>query len=198
MNGPWTVEALRALRGAIAIAKLDATAETHFNLSLAGFKHAFGALLLVLPAYLLMGRVGATLAPPESQPVPALLALTIDAVAFVVRWFGFVGVMVPLAMALKAQATYVRFVIFWSWASVLQVMLLLTAATLYASGVLSAGLAGGVLLIAYVAAFFYAFLVARDGLRCSIAAAIVVVLFEVELNILIDCGVDALLRGPQP
>ncbi|MBM3491204.1 MAG: hypothetical protein FJX68_12310 [Alphaproteobacteria bacterium] len=193
MNAGWLAEALSSLRGALAIALLDPAAERRFNLSLAGFKVAFGAMALVLPPYLLMGRIGAMLAPPEVEPVAALPAMLIDAVAFVIRWFGFVAAMVPLAMAVKAQATYVRFIIFWSWASLLQVTLLLGVAALHASQLLPPGLSRSLLLLAYVAVFFYAFLVARVGLKCSVAVAIIVVLFEVVLNVLVDRGFDAIL-----
>lgn len=104
-------EAVSALYGAFRLARFDRSGLAYFDASVDGFWKSFAAAVIVAPLYLVM----ALLRPDETGG-----DLLVDALAYTVNWFAFPVAMLSLVQVLDKQRYYIRHIVAYNWAGVLQ------------------------------------------------------------------------------
>lgn len=181
-----------SLYGAWRLVLRDPDSLRHFNISADGFWRSFFAAAIVAPLFAISSLLSLNaLAGTAAAPAPVFSPLAL-AFNFVVAWVGYVILMFPVTRLLNLESRYAAYVIVWNWTSVLQVVLLLLAALIRASGLFSAGIGDAALIAAVLTSLYIAYLVARAALGCDIPVAIGLVVFENLLHLAIDRAGNAL------
>ncbi len=158
-----------ALRGAFRLARRDAGGMRDFNATIAGFWRSFVAALIVAPGYaIIIGPAIARLSPDN-----ALLAVSVEIIAYVAMWAAFPLAMDHVARRIGRDAVYIRYIVAHNWSAVLQMIVFLAATLIGAS--MPAGAALFLHMLALGLILFYQWLVARIALEVNgaLAAAIV-------------------------
>ncbi|MFO1189861.1 MAG: hypothetical protein U1E97_09840 [Alphaproteobacteria bacterium] len=123
------VEIVRALRGTYRLARLDATGLDDFNATIGGFWNSFLAAVIVAPGYAIVIGPGLARMPTDD----ALRAILAEILAYITAWTAFPLLMIHIAERIGRDAAYIRFIVAYNWSSVIQMMVLLTAALIGAS-----------------------------------------------------------------
>ncbi len=179
-----------ALYGAWRLARLDPHGQDHFDDSITGFWRSFQAAVIVAPAYLLL------LLPIFGQPnitAGPLRFLVVHVLAYVISWTAFPLVMVGLAHRLGRDPDYLRFIIAYNWANVLQMAVLLPVMLI----IQIAGPWSQILyLAAIVAIYLYYWYVARTVLDITPSQAIGVVMVNFTFDFIIGLIANSMIMGP--
>ena len=192
---PLAQEIYQSLYGAWRIACMDAGAMRYFNLTIDGFWRSFIAAVLLAPFFLITNIVNETGAGAQHLADNAVGYAIVWLVVWFVGWAVFPLIMVPVASLLNLSGTYVPFIIAWNWSSMLMAAVLYPLSFLFGLGVIGEGGAALLLMAARMSVFFYAYLVARTSLQCSLAVAVGIVLLEFLLGLLILGGANQLIYG---
>jgi hypothetical protein len=166
---PLAQEIYQSLYGAWRIACMDAGAMRYFNLTIDGFWRSFIAAVLLAPFFLITNIVNETGAGAEHVADNTVGYAIVWLIVWFIGWAIFPLIMVPVASLLNLSGTYVPFIIAWNWSSML--------------------------MAARRSVFFYAYLVTRTSLQCSLAIAVGIVLLEFLLGLLILGGANQLIYG---
>lgn len=178
-----------ALFGAWRLARHDPRGQDHFDDSITGFWRSFQAAVIVAPGYMLLilpifGHADITAGP--------LRFLVVHLLAYIISWTAFPLVMVGVARRLSRNQDYLRYIIAYNWANVLQMAVLLPALLLVQIGLPGAPLLN---LAAMVAIYFYYWFVARTVLSISTAQAIGVVMVNFTFDFIIGIVANAMVVG---
>ena len=183
-------EAATSLYGAYRLARFDARGMTYFETSLAGFWRSFYAAVIVAPLYavLLLMRHAV-----DTTGVGAVRFASVEAIAYVIAWVAFPLVMVSLARVLDREERYLGYIVAYNWASVLQNGLYLPLVMLGAAGVIPAGTAGPLSLIALSLILVYGWFIAKVALDVGAGTAVALVALDLVLSVFIDIVASSML-----
>jgi hypothetical protein len=180
-------ETAASLFGAWRLARLDPSGIAWFNATEAGFWHSFFAAVLCAPAYALVVALDYMQMPVDASDARII---SVHAIAYVINWTAF-----PLAMSwatrlLDREDLYVRYIVAFNWAKVLETLLFVPAKALAVTGVpwLTA-LPGFTALVVSC----YQWYVARTALEISGSHAVAVIGLDLALDIALMMALAMLL-----
>ena len=186
---PFLNEALNALYGAYRLARLDARGLSYFNVSEQGFWRSFRAAGIVFPMFFLLMAIRYGVGDLETS---LGRYISVEFTAYVIGWVAFPVVMVGIARQFERTHHYMRFIIAYNWAAVLQNGLYIPIAILSITGQLS-GPGGFLVLLAMVVIIFYSWYVAKTALDIRGRAAAGVVFFDFVISFAINMYAQGLL-----
>lgn len=182
---PSLRELMAALYGAWRLLCFDAGGMTWFDVSAAGFWRSFFAAVLVAPAYaVIMGFALAV----RQEPVDLSRAIVIATLAYGIGWAAFPIVAIPVTRFLAVTGRYSQLVVSTNWSSVPQMLIILPAVIIEASGNLPRGTASLLTIGATLYALVYEWFVIRAALGVTSIRATGVLLVQVIINELIHLG----------
>ena len=183
-------EATGSLYGAYRLARFDAGGMAYFDTSAGGFWHSFYAAAIVAPFYaiLLALRYGLEIDPPH----PARFFL-LHADAYVIGWLAFPVVMVGLSRLVMRQAHWVRYIVAYNWAAVLQNALYLPFAMLQASESVPRDVGNVLGLIVLGVVLVYIWFITRTALSVAAATAAGLVAVDFFLTMIIHGFIEGRL-----
>lgn len=182
-------EALKALYGAYRLARLDPRGLSYFNLSEQGFWRSFKAAGIVFPMYFLLMAIRYGV---DDIDTSLGRYMSVELIAFVIGWVAFPVAMVGIARQFERTRHYMRYIIAYNWAAVLQNGLYIPIAILSVTGQLT-GAGGFLVLLAMVMIIFYTWYVAKTALEISGPAAAGVVAFDFVISFAINMYAQGLL-----
>ncbi len=177
---PSQAETLSSLYAVWRLLRGDRGAVALLDDSPAGFVKSFFAAVLVLP---LWGLHEWVLLSDERLARGGLSVLLIEGLVYAISWLAFPVAMAFLAEALGRSDLYLRHIVAWNWAVVLQALFAVPLAVL-ASDLLVPALAG-LLLFVQIAIFVYQWFITRATLELDGFPAIGVVFLGWVLDLLI-------------
>lgn len=158
---PSTREIVYGLFGAWRLAHLDQSGMSYFDDSVEGFWKSFFAAALVAPGYVIL----IVLEPSATNTSAGALRLfLIHLLTYSMSWTVFPVIVHPICQAIDRDAAYVRFIVAFNWAKVVQMAVYLPVVIIVWLGILSEALAsllnGGV----YMLLLGYQWFVTRTAL----------------------------------
>lgn len=180
-------ETFRSLYGAWRLAHFDSDGLKYFNSTIGGFWRSFFAAVLVAPLYLLLLALRYQ---ADYGDVPAFRFFSIEGLAYVIAWLTFPVVMINIVAALDRRESFIRFIVAYNWASVLQNALYLPIIILAVGGVLGEAASGFLSLAVLVWVLTYGWFITRSALDISNSAAAAIVGLDFLLSILISTIID--------
>jgi hypothetical protein len=183
-------EIVASLYGAYRLARADGEGLKFFNDSTEGFWRSFFAAVLVLPFYfvLLVVRHATTM-----EHMAAFRFYAVEMIAYVIAWVAFPLVMASLVRVFHRDRFYVRFIVAYNWAAVLQNGVYLPIAILTAAGLLSDPLANTLGLLAIAVIVVYVWFVTRVALEIEAGKAAGIVGLDFLLSILINAVAEGMI-----
>ena len=184
-------EIVTSIVGALRLWKGDPQALELFDRSLEGFWRSFFAAVLAAPAQVLLLFVSGT-RPTFAQNWPRMAA--VETIAYVISWTAYPLAMVFVADWIGRGSRYFDYMVPYNWAGLVQLLVLLAAEIIHASGLLPEPISEILQLIAFIAVLHFQWFIARIGLEVSATAAVALVLMDLFLGVLID-SLAASIRG---
>ena len=184
-------EVFRALYGAYRLARLDPGGLRYFDITDRGFWRSFFAAGLVAPLYLILLLIRHSNL-PESIALFRFIAL--ESIAYVIAWVAFPLLMASLTRMLDCDKFYIRFIVAYNWAAVLQNFLYIPIAILAAAGILSIPLSNTLGLIALALIVVYVWFVTRIALEVAAGMAAGIVGLDFMLNVFINVFAEAAIK----
>lgn len=181
--------AARALYGAYRLARLDPNGLSYFDISPTGFWHSFTAAILVFPLYLatMLARWVA-----QAEPTNGIRFIAIEMIAYVIAWTAFPVLMTVVVKAVDREQYYMRGIIAYNWAAVLQNVLYLPVVILGLVGVRGIE---PLSLAVLIFVLFYSWFVTKTALQVSIFAAWGIVALDLVVSILLSFWSEVLIAA---
>lgn len=184
-------EIIRSLYGALHLARGDTSGMAFFNATEQGFWRSFTAALLIAPLFALL----LTIRYHVNEAGVSLLRFTaIETIAYVVSWVAFPLLLYHLTDILGTGHRFVRYIVAYNWASVLQNLLYLPFALLVEAHLVQG--AGstffGIILLGLV--LLYTWFVTRTALEVTNLLAAGLVMIDLVLSIFINTITQGMLR----
>ena len=126
--------------------------------------------------------------------LPLFRFITLEAIAYVIAWVAFPLLMASLARLLDRDDFYIRYIVAYNWAAVLQNLLYIPIAILAAAGVLSIALSNTLGLMALALIVAYTWFITRTALEVAAGMAAGIVGLDFMLNVLINTVVEAAIK----
>ncbi|MCH7936567.1 MAG: hypothetical protein IH994_05680 [Proteobacteria bacterium] len=184
-------EVFTSLYGAYRLARLDAGGLKFFDITDQGFWRSFFAAVLVAPLYLILLLIRHSNFP---DPIPLFRFIALEAIAYVIAWVAFPLLMASLTRLLERDEFYIRYIVAYNWAAVLQNLLYIPIAILAAAGVLSIAVSNTLGLIALALIVVYTWFVTRTALEVAAGMAAGIVGLDFMLNVLINVFAEAAIK----
>jgi hypothetical protein len=184
-------EIIRSLYGALHLARGDTSGMAFFNATEQGFWRSFTAAILIAPLFALL----LTIRYHVNEAGVSLLRFTaIETIAYVVSWVAFPLLLFHLTDILGTGHRFVRYIVAYNWASVLQNLLYLPFALLVEAHLVQG--AGstffGIILLGLV--LLYTWFVTRTALEVTNLLAAGLVMIDLVLSIFINTITQGMLR----
>ncbi len=184
-------EIIRSLYGALHLARGDTSGMAFFNATEQGFWRSFTAAILIAPLFALL----LTIRYHVNEAGVSLLRFTaIETIAYVVSWVAFPLLLFHLTDILGIGHRFIRYIVAYNWASVLQNLLYLPFALLVEAHLVQG--AGstffGILLLGLV--LLYTWFVTRTALEITNLLAAGLVMIDLVLSIFINTITQGMLR----
>lgn len=186
---PGLREIIASLYGSWRLAHFDRTGMAYFDKTVDGFWRSFFAALLVAPLYAVM--LGLRYA-AEGEPGDPIHYGLVEAISYLISWFGYPVVMLSLTEVLGCRDRFVGYMVAYNWSLVLQNGVLVPIAAINALHVLGPDVATAIWLVAVVAVLAYLWFIARAGLVVPPLTAVGIVSVDVLLSLLISAITDNL------
>ena len=120
--------------------------------------------------------------------------MVVETLAYVITWASFPLVMFYLAQNLDRSGDYLRYIVAFNWAQVLEIALYVPVLILVKQEVVTGPLATLLQFAAYLAILGYEWFIAMAGLRLTRLPAAGVVLVALALNLLISVFAHGMIR----
>ena len=180
--------ASRPLYGAFRLARLDPGGLAYFDITPASFWVSFFAAVLTFPVYIL---IVATAWIDAGIDVMVWRVVIVEFISYVIAWTAF-PVILPLVLRLiDRQQHYIRAVVAYNWASVIQNLVYLPVVLFGLLGA-DSGPIGLIVLLAILLYSGYVIKVTLD-IRPSIAWAII--MLDVLISLVLNAWSDKLIIG---
>jgi hypothetical protein len=174
-------DVMHGLYGAYRLASWDKSGLAWLDTTSDGALRSFWALLVVVPAYLLLVLLNA----PAETPV-SVAQLGFQAIAYVVSWLAYLLVCHELAQWLGRGSHYPGFVCAYNWAGLLQIGLYLPMVALSQSGMLPPAVGEFLVFAAVVLTTAYQWFVTRTALAIPGMTAVGFVLMDMIVSLFVD------------
>ena len=158
---PSTREIVYGLYGAWRLAHLDKSGLAYFDDSDEGFWKSFFAAALIAPAYAIEVFSGPLGLGATDSPLRLFL---VHLLAYSLTWTVFPVVLYPICKEIGREAAYVRFVVAYNWARVVQLLVKVPALAIVGLGVLPDGAALLLQFTVHMLVLAYQWFVARTAL----------------------------------
>lgn len=186
---PSLAEITSALVGSVRLARGDAAALGHFNMSVEGFWRSFAAIILVAPIYLAISSLSPDAGAAEVAPAPVRLFI------LAVEWVAFPLAMVLVARLLDLQQRYAGYIIVYNWSSVPAMAVLLPPFLLYSLGLIGPQALFSLFIALSLAVAYYRWLIARITLEIGGGVAAGIVVFDFAVSLLAGTLTQRLIGG---
>ena len=183
-------EASNALFGAYRLARFDASGLRYFDTTITGFWRSFYVAAIIAPPYMLLLSLQYS---AEEEPTPLLAFLTVNAISYIAGWFAYPLLMFYITQSMAREHLYMRYIVAYNWAAVLQNGVMLPIFILATAGILPNDAAVFLGLIAFIAILTYSWFIACKGLDISGLSAAGVVVAEFSLAFMLQLWADSLL-----
>lgn len=183
-------ETTNALYGVYRLARLDVGGMDYFRNTPGAFWRSFKVALIIAPFY--AGLLAMRYAMGEVA-TPPLRFIAIESIAYAIAWLAFPVIIDPLCRAMGKGDKYIRFIVAYNWAGLLQNMLYLPLAMLSVSGALPQGSGGFLGLIVLLVIMTYTWFIARTALEISSGHAVGIVAIDFTLSLLINGYTEKML-----
>jgi hypothetical protein len=187
---PKAGEIATSLYGAWRLAHLDAGGMRYFGTSVEAFWGSFFAAIIVGPFFSILMVMRFELGLVETT---AERFVAVEAIAYVIAWVVFPYIMLGIARLLERDEHYVRFIVAYNWAAVLQNALYMPIVALTITGAMPPALASALGLITLAVILFYTWFITRTALDIAGPAAVAIVLLDLILSIFVDAYADSIL-----
>lgn len=181
--------AANALYGAYRLARLDPDGMKFFDDSPKGFWHSFSAAVVVLPLF-----AGTMLARWMNAPdtIDGWRFASVELIAYVIAWTAFPVIMAMVVKAIDREAFYIRGIVAYNWAAVLQNLLYMPVAILSLSGVEGTGPLAMIILFLVM---FYTWFVAKTALQLTPLVAWSIVVLDLLISMVLSFWADTLIAA---
>ncbi|MGB0681736.1 MAG: hypothetical protein ACPGOV_03480 [Magnetovibrionaceae bacterium] len=185
---------MAGLYGAMRLAKADAKGLQYFRTDPIGFYQSFFAALLILPPFALLLSL-------EFQPiygaegVDALSYWVVMMSAYVMGWTAYPIIMFSISRVIQRTTRYIRFIVAYNWAAVLQNAAYLTVELLRASGIITTEAAAFLALIVLSLVVLFSWFIAKTALDIKSGQAAGLVVIDFLLSMIIHGTARAILLG---
>ncbi len=184
-------EIIRSLYGALHLARGDTSGMAFFNATEQGFWRSFTAAILIAPLFALL----LTIRYHVNEAGVSLLRFTaIETIAYVVSWVAFPLPLYHLTDILGTGHRFIRYIVAYNWASVLQNLLYLPFALLVEAHLVqgTGSTFFGIILLGLV--LLYTWFVTRTALEVTNLLAAGLVMIDLVLSIFIYTITQGMLR----
>ncbi len=158
---PSAREILYGIYGAWRLARLDRGGIAYFDDSVEGFWKSFFAAALVVPGYAILVVLDPVTPAAGSG---ALRIFLIHALTYCLSWTVYPVIVHPLCQAMGKEDAYIRFIVAFNWAKVIQMTAYLPIAGIVAAKLLPEGAASLLHGSAYMLLLGYQWFVTRAAL----------------------------------
>ena len=185
-------EAARSIHGAWLLAWMDRSGALSFENSVDAFWKSFWAAAFTAPIYVIL-----VLLRLESMVigVPAIAALMIYMISYVINWMAFPFIMFYLSRTLGRDEFYCRYIAAYNWATFLQILLLLATSAAVASDLLPPGVEVIITLSTVQAIFVYKGFIANAALGVTFGLATALVALDFVLGLTLEVWTIRLLQA---
>ncbi len=183
-------EMSNALYGVYRLARLDPGGMEYFRNTPGAFWRSFKVALMVAPFY--AGLLAIRYAMGEVS-TPPLRFIAVEAISYIVAWLAFPVIIEPLTRAMGRSDRYIRFIIAYNWAALLQNMLYLPLAMLSVTAVMSPDSSSFFGLIMLMMIMGLIWFIAKTALEISAAHAIGIVAIDFTLSLLVNGYAEKML-----
>jgi hypothetical protein len=183
-------ETARALYGTYRLACLDSTGMDYFRNTQGAFWRSFNAALIIAPFYIVLlfmrYKVG-------EISTSAFHFISVETISYIISWIAFPVVVDLLTTVMNRRERYIRFIIAYNWAAILQNLLYLPMAMLSVNGIFSSSSAG--LLGLFILVFFviYTWFITKTALDIPGGQAATIIAIDFALSLLINGYAEKLL-----
>jgi hypothetical protein len=186
-------EVVRALKGSFRLLRREHDGFRAFDTSFEGFWRSFAAMILTLPAFIVLlaeRRLEAGLVLADSGLFDDTALVAREALVFVVPWIAFPLVMIGFVRIMHLEQRYVGYIVAYNWSGVIASVVFAGPAMLHVLGLATAAHAIFYTFASCIILVQYRWFLARAALGVSggLAAAIVAI------DITVDLGVTSALR----
>lgn len=184
-----------SLTGACTLATGNRRGLAFFDATPKGFWNSFFAAAIAAPTFAALIAAGLEAAPIGPDP---FRYAAIQLIAYIIGWTAFPLAMFHLCNALGWQDRYLRYVVAYNWAQVIQGAALVMALGLSRLPIIPHGLGDALMLSAIGGTAVYQWFVARVALDVSPLAAIAVLSVDATISVAITLIAGLLLFVPAP
>ena len=183
-------EVIQSLYGAYRLARIDPSGLDFFETTQAGFWRSFFAAVIVAPFYLilLMIRYSAL-----QDQVSAVRFYAIETITYVIAWLFFPVVVWTVIQAFDRGQHFIRYIVAYNWAAVLQNALYLPIVILGTAGLLSPMAANVLALFALSLIVVYTWFITRTALDVAMGQAAGIVGMDFFISIVINAIAESRL-----
>ena len=183
-------ESTKAIYGAFLLARLDASGMDYFRNTPGAFWRSFRVALYIAPFYAMLLAMRYAMGEVSTPP---LRYITIEIIAYIIAWVAFPVIMDFMTTTIGRREKFIRYIIAYNWAAILQNMLYLPLAMLSVNGVLppdSGGMFGFIVLLVIMT---YTWFITKTALEIPGGHAIGIVGIDLSLSLLINGYAEKLL-----
>ena len=183
-------ETTRALYGAYRLASFDSSGMDYFRNTRGAFWRSFNAALIIAPFYVCLMLMRYKMGEISTS---AFHFISVETSSYIISWVAFPVVVDLLITTMDRREKYIRYIIAYNWAAVLQNLLYLPMAMLSVNGMFSpssAGLLGLVILIFFMV---YVWFITKTALNIPSGRADTIVAIDFALSLLIKGYTEKLL-----
>jgi len=177
-----------SISAAIRLARLDAKGIDDFDITPTGFWRSFHAAGIVLPFYVITASARWSVVP---ETVSFARFAAVEAIAYVIAWTVFPVLMAFFVKFLDREENYIRGIVAFNWAAVLQNIVYTPVAL---AGISGAAL-GPFAMVAILAVLVYGWFVLRHGFAVSAGTAWMLVGMDFSLGLMLTQWVHTLIGG---
>jgi hypothetical protein len=183
-------EAVTSLYGAYRLARRDTGGLDYFNTSLEGFWRSFYAAAFIAPPFALLLALRYAHGMVAAGP---LRYAAIEVIAYVIAWVAFPVAMLLVARMLDREKHFIRFIVVYNWAAMLQNALYLPIPMMGMTGILTVSAASGLGMVALLLILTYTWFITKTALEVSSSAAAGIVALDLGLGVFITSVADSML-----
>jgi hypothetical protein len=184
-------EIVNSLYGSLQLAWGDKNGINYFNTSHLGFWRSFTAAIIVAPIFALLLNVRYAV---SSNDINFFRFVSIYAIAYIIGWVAFPIIINYVTDVLGHGAKFVRYIVIYNWASVLQNLIYLPFAILVEAQLIDGTAATIIGLCLLGLVFLYTAFITKIALEVSNGIAAAIIVFDLILSVIISATTQKILH----
>ena len=184
-------EIVNSLFGSLRLACGDKNGMNYFNTSHLGFWRSFTAAIIVAPIFALLLSVRYAV---SSNDVNLFRFVLIYAIAYIIGWVAFPIIINYVTDVLGHGKKFVRYIIIYNWASLLQNFIYLPFAILVEAQLIHGTAASIIGLCLLSLIFLYTTFITKTALEVSNGIAAAIIVFDLILSVIISATTQKVLQ----